>query len=64
MCIKLTFIKKSQKYHYIISLKARDVVNSLEIIVLMICNGITLEDLMIGIDNGTQYISYEFRNST
>ncbi|OWP54425.1 MAG: hypothetical protein B2I18_03910 [Cuniculiplasma sp. C_DKE] len=63
MCIKDTFTKEWQGYHYSRSCMARDAIRSVENAVLMAFNGTVPEGLALRTDNGPQYISHEFRNS-
>ena len=63
MCIKNTFTKEWQGYHYSRSCMARDAIRSVENAVLMAFNGTVPEGLALRTDNGPQYISHEFRNS-
>jgi transposase InsO family protein len=63
MCIKDTFTREWQGYHYSRSCMARDTIRSVENAVLLAFNGTVPEDLVLRTDNGPQYISKEFRNA-
>ena len=63
MCIKDTFTKEWQGFHYSRSCMARDAVRSMENAVLMAFNGSAPAGLVLRTDNGPQYISHEFRNA-
>ena len=63
MCIKDTFTKEWQGYHYSRSCMARDAIRSVENAVLLAFNGTVPEGLVLRTDNGPQYISKEFRSA-
>ena len=63
MCIKDTFTKEWQGYHYSQSCMARDAIRSVENAVLMAFNGSVPKGLVLRTDNGPQYISQEFRSA-
>jgi putative transposase len=63
MCIKDTFTREWQGYHYSRSCMARDAIRSVENAVLPAFNGTVPEDLVLRTDNGPQYISNEFRSA-
>ncbi len=63
MCIKDTFTREWQGYHYSRSCMARDAIRSVENAVLPAFNGTVPEDLVLRTDNGPQYISKEFRSA-
>ena len=63
MCIKDTFTKEWQGYHYSRSCMARDAIRSVENAVLLAFNGTVPEGLVLRTDNGPQYISNEFRSA-
>jgi transposase InsO family protein len=63
MCIKDTFTKEWQGYHYSRSCMGRDAIRSVENAVLQAFNGTVPEGLVLRTDNGPQYISHEFKES-
>ena len=63
MCIKETSTKKWQGCHYSRSCMARDAIRSVESAVLLAFNGSVPKGLVLRTDNGSQYISKEFRSA-
>jgi len=63
MCIKDTFTKEWQGYHYSRSCMAKDAIRSVENAVLMAFDRSVPEGLVLRTDNGPQYISHEFRSA-
>ena len=63
ICIKETFTKEWQGNHDSRSCIVRDAIRSVENAVLPAFNGTVPEGLVLGTDNGPQYISKEFRSA-
>ncbi|MEM0134178.1 MAG: hypothetical protein QXU18_02970, partial [Thermoplasmatales archaeon] len=63
MCIKDSFMKEWQGYHYSMSCMARDAMQSVKNAVLMAFKGTVSRGPVMRTDNGPQYISHEFRSA-